>query len=143
MSQNVASYQTTDTLGKSSVDLVIKVYDGAIEAFRSARNHYENKSLQEGSEQIENARRFVTHLYTTLDPEQGGEIAENLAKLYAYIISRSFVIQGTKDFSEIDDSINVLSNLRSGWVGLREQQAQEKAPVPSYATQNDSFSASA
>jgi flagellar protein FliS len=142
MSQNVASYQTTGILGKSSVDLVIKVYDGAIDAFRSAREHYDQESLQDGFDQIENARRFLVHLYTTLDPEQGGEIAENLGKLYAHVINRSFAIQGTKDLGEIDDSINILSNLRSGWVGLRDQQVQENG-LPPTTPRNDSFSASA
>ena len=59
--------------------------------------------------------------------EEGGEIAENLAKLYAYIISQICILEATKDSSQIDDIIIILSELREGWQSIKDSdQAQEE-----------------
>lgn len=124
MGGQVETYQQVDTMGKSQLDLVIKVYDGAIKALKDAKSAYEKNDNQEGYEQMERVRKFITHLYTTLDPEKGGEIAEQLGKLYAFVINEISVIEATKDLAKIDDNITVLNNLRSGWTELKQQEAE-------------------
>ncbi|UCG61975.1 MAG: flagellar protein FliS [Candidatus Zixiibacteriota bacterium] len=121
MKEGLAAYQETDMLGKSQLDLVIKVYDGAIEAYRAARKAYEEEDNDSGYEQLQRAKRFITHLYTTLNMEEGGAIAEQLGRIYAFVINQTSVIEATKDLKQIDDNVNILNNLRLGWVGLKEQ----------------------
>lgn len=128
MDRRLNTYRTAETEGKSQLDLVIQVYDGAIAAFKSAAEHYREKENDRGYEQLERARRFVTHLYTTLDAEKGGDISEQLARLYAYVINNVNVLEATKDLDFIDDNVTILSNLRDGWIGLREQNGQRPAP---------------
>jgi len=134
MDDKLDTYRTIDTLGKSQLDLVIKVYDGAIASLKSARDCYQNNDNETGFEQNEKARKFVTHLYTTLDTEKGGQIAENLGRLYAFIISQSYVVEATKDSKLIDDIIGILQELRSGWSGI---QAERKS-VPDSTGSEDS-----
>ncbi len=124
MDGSVNSYQTTDMLGKSQLELVIKVYDGAISSMRSAHECYKEEKYQDGYEHLEKAKSFVVHLYTTLDTEKGGEIAANLSKLYTHIVCQIDVIAATKDLTILDDMISVLTNLRSGWSELRQKQDQ-------------------
>ena len=124
MDGKVKAYQTTDTLGKSQIDLVIKVYDGAIAAFRQTQTFFNEDKIDEGRNELEKAKKFVTHLYTTLDMDKGGEIADQLSQLYAYVINQTYVIEATKDLKLIDDNIEVLNNLRQGWIDLKEQQNQ-------------------
>lgn len=119
--ESIGEYQKNDTLGKSQLDLIIKVYDGAINSFRMAREFYEKKDGPGGYEQLEKVRKFLTHLYTTLDFEKGGEIADKLGQLYVFVLTQLDVIQATKDLKKIDDNIRILNNLRSGWTGLKEQ----------------------
>jgi len=79
---------------------------------------------------MERAKKFLTHLYTTLDPDNGGEIAERLGKIYAFVLNQTDIAQATKDLQIIDDNIRVLKNVREGWQGLKEQQkngAENKA----------------
>ncbi|RME26342.1 MAG: flagellar protein FliS, partial [Candidatus Zixiibacteriota bacterium] len=97
MDERLNAYQTADTLGKTQLDLILKVYDGAIAALRAAASAYENNDNNQGYEQIVRSRRFVTHLYTTLNPEAGGEIAENLGKLYAFVLSQTHLAEATHD----------------------------------------------
>ena len=131
MNDQINAYTQTDILGKSQVELVIKVYDGAIEAYQAAREAYEKEDNDTGFEKLQRARRFVTHLYTTLSMEDGGEIAEKLSQLYAFVINQTNIIEGTKDLAQIDDNINILNNLRLGWLGLKEQQdGEDKSAEP-------------
>jgi flagellar protein FliS len=123
MDGKISEYKTTDTLGKSQLDLIIKVYDGAIASYKETAEHIRAENTAGVHESLEKARRFVTHLYATLDPEKGGEVAENLGKLYAYVINLTNIVDATKDLSQIDDIITVLNNVRLGWVGLKEDQA--------------------
>lgn len=133
--ENISEYQKSDTLGKSQLDLIIKVYDGAINSFRAARDYYEKKEAPQGYEQLEKARKFLTHLYTTLDFERGGEVAINLSRLYVFVLTQLDVIQATKDLKKIDDNIKILNNLRSGWAGLKEQGPERSTrPAPELST---------
>jgi flagellar protein FliS len=121
------TYRTVDTLGKSQLDLIIQVYDGAITAFRAAIHAYQANDCNDGYTQLERAKRFVTHLYTTLDVKAGGEIAEKLAMLYAYIINQVNLAESTKDLTVIDDNITMLDNVRRGWLTLKQQDAKAAA----------------
>lgn len=122
MNKNLKAYESTSTLGLSQLDLILKVYDGAIGAFTDASEFYSKNELNAGYEKMEKAKKFVTHLYTTLDPENGGEIAERLGKIYAFVLNQTDIAQATKDLQIIDDNIKVLKNVREGWQGLRDQQ---------------------
>ncbi len=124
MKKNLQSYRTADTLGKSQLDLILQVYDGALNSFAGARAHYEKEEYNAGYEELEKVKRFLTHLYTTLNPDEGGEVAENLGKLYAFLVNQIQVVQATKELKLIDDSIQILKNLRGGWEELKGQVAQ-------------------
>ncbi len=122
MNNKLKAYESTSTLGLSQVDLILKVYDGAIGAFTEAAELYSKNDLNGGYEKMERAKKFVTHLYTTLDPDNGGEIAERLGKIYAFVLNQTDIAQATKDLQIIDDNISVLKDVREGWQGLKDQQ---------------------
>jgi len=46
MDNRLKAYQHTGTLGKSQIDLVLQVYDGAIAAFTAAGECYEKSELE-------------------------------------------------------------------------------------------------
>ena len=128
MNKKIMNYQAADTLGRSSVELVVKVYDGAISSLKQAAEAYTSNDFARGYELIEKAKRFVVHLYTTLDEDKGQDIARNLSQLYAYVIEKMNIVQATKDLDIIEESISVLSNVRMGWEQLAEQL---KKPIES------------
>lgn len=139
MDGKVKAYQTTDTLGKSQLDLIIKVYDGAMTAYKQAGVAFEKEDFSKGREELDKAKKFVTHLYTTLDMEKGGDIAQQLSQLYAFVVNQTNIIDATKDLKQIDDIIGILDNLRQGWVELKQQgvekpQTQEQETHPQQQT---------
>jgi flagellar protein FliS len=143
MEGKLSTYRKVETLGKSQLDLIIQVYDGTLAAFRAAANFYKSDDHQAGYQQLQKAKRFVTHLYTTLDPETGGEIAENLGKLYAFIINQTNVAEATKDLSVIDDNISILDNVRLGWLELKQQKTDTATKAPHPAADTEKFTESA
>lgn len=124
MQEKVNLYQKVNTLGNSQLNLIIQVYDGAISSFKKAADAFGQDDMAAGREHLEKAKRFVTHLYTTLDMEKGQEISEKLSKLYAFIINQTIIVEATKDIKQLDDNIAILNNLRLGWIGLKQQQAE-------------------
>lgn len=129
MNEQIKTYRQVDTVGKSQIDLIVQVYSGALQALSAGRDRYVAGDLNAGYEQIEKARKFMIHLYTTLDFEQGGEIAQNLGKLYVFLTSELDVIEATKDVGKIDACIRIIDNLRQGWKQLRREGKAAKAPV--------------
>lgn len=145
MDGKLSTYQTVNVTGQTQLDLILTVYRGAIENYRAAGELYKSENFQAGHEKMDKANKFVTHLYTTLDPEEGGEVADHLGKLYAFVLNQTNIARATKDLGMIDDIISVLENLRQGWTGLKEQQAQSKQPAATteYAPGSDGFSTTA
>jgi len=138
MEGQLSTYQTMEITSKSQLDLILQVYDGAIDAFQSAHEYYRQKDHNSGFEQLERAKRFLTHLYTTLNHEEGGEIADQLAQLYVFLINQANMIQATKDLDRIDDNINILKNIRQGWQGLKDQEMERKPVGASAKPENGS-----
>lgn len=131
MNQKLQNYQAIDTLGKSVPELIIKVYDGAIYNFAKAIEFYKAENLEDGFESMEKAKKFIVYLYTSLDKEKGGEIAENLSRLYAFIVERISFAEATKDIASIEDSIHILNNIKEGWVQLvKDTRAKSETLTP-------------
>ena len=124
MKGKIDAYRHADTMGKSPLELVLMVYDGAIRAMRTAAEHYRHGRPQSGRDEVMKAGRMVTHLYATLDAEKGGQVAASLGKMYAWVINQLQLVDATKDAEQLESAARVMDNLRSGWADLREQQTR-------------------
>ena len=144
MNQKIHSYRTTDTLGKSIPELIIKVYDGAINNLNDASQFYQRKDIAHGHDAVEKAKRFIVHLYTTLDMEKGGEIAARLSKLYVFILEQTNIAQATGNQEILSEAVAILKNIREGWSQLADQtrnKPESPAPAPEASVnKNLSFS---
>ena len=90
MNQALSSYQKNQISGMSQKDLIVMLYSGAIKFINQAKEHLTESSSEKYSDAIERAHRIVYHLYSTLDFEQGGEIASRLGALYTFIIGQLY-----------------------------------------------------
>ncbi len=140
MKKKISTYQQVDTEGKSQLELVIKIFDGALQSLTAAHDAYAEEDYQAGYRDLEKVRRFVVHLYSTLDFVQGGDVADRLGKLYVHLMSEIDMIEATKNQAKIDSCAKVLRNLREGWVGLRPPATP--APVAPEAGERDRIDSS-
>lgn len=123
MDSKLYKYQAGETLSKTGPELVVKVYEGALNCLRRAIEQYNKNNRPAGYESLEQSKKFIVHLYTTLDVEKGGEIATQLSRLYVFLIEQINMVQATGNMSLVDDLLEVLGNLRDGWAQLAEQQS--------------------
>lgn len=118
MDKQINSYQKAQLEGLSQRDLIVMCYKGAIKYLNDARQRLEGGDTEGFSDLIEKAHRVIFHLYTTLDMQRGGEIAQRLADIYAYLISQIYLLNATKNLEIVDGISRIMSTLREGWEGI-------------------------
>ncbi len=122
MNQALSSYQKNQVSGMSQKDLIVLLYSGAIKFLNNARKCIEDDKPAEFSDAVERVHRIIYHLYSTLNFEQGGEIAERLGALYTFIIGQLYILNSTKNDQIISDLMDILKNLKEGWQEINPDQ---------------------
>ena len=126
VTQYAQQYQQTQVLTSSRVQLVVLLYDAAIQSIELTRRAIETNNFPDKARFIGRAISIVGELDSVLDYEQGGEIAKSLHRLYDYMLSE-LVEANTKHMSpRLDGPVRCLMTLREAW---REVAAQQQAPL--------------
>jgi flagellar protein FliS len=120
----------------SPAKLVAMLYEKAILSLKEAVRAIEAGDVQARFNANQRAGEIITHLWTTLDRERGGEIADNLSRLYAFMTGRLTYVDVRNDPEPAREVIALLEPLRESWDAL----ARGAATVPVEAT-NDAASA--
>ncbi|RJP72594.1 MAG: flagellar export chaperone FliS [Candidatus Abyssobacteria bacterium SURF_17] len=116
-------YREEHVNGLSQKELILMLYDGAIKFSSEAKEAIERKDFVQSYKCIVKARDIVAELLRILDVEVGGEVAQNLQRLYVYMIGRLIEVNFTKETRLIDNVVDILRKLRSAWAEIDFQQA--------------------
>jgi flagellar secretion chaperone FliS len=122
MNHQISTYADVDTLGRSQVELILKVYTGAQTSLEAAHRLYTDGDYTNAYAEVEKARKFIVHLYTTLNFEDGGDVAANLGRMYVFMLSEFDAIEATKNTKHLESCIKILKNMRNGWEGVRDSE---------------------
>jgi len=95
--------------------------EGALEKMVIAKSHLQRNDIQGKGENINWAIRIIGGLQASIDKDKGGEVAETLASLYNYIVTRLSEANSENDISKIDESIAIIHNIKDGWDGISEE----------------------
>jgi flagellar protein FliS len=78
------------------------------------------------------AMEILNHMWSTLDVENGGEIAQNLENLFSFILMRLPEVDIRNDPEPARDVIGLIEPLRDAWRELarREGAGQPAGPRP-------------
>ncbi len=136
MNRQLTHYQKAQVDGSSQRDLIVMCYKGGIKYLLDGREKLNNADVAGFSECIERTHRIVFHLYTTLDMNQGGEIAQRLADLYVYMINQLYLLNATKNDELFDGLIRVLTTLKEGWERI-DNHGIDGAPLGSRASETN------
>jgi flagellar protein FliS len=102
---------TTQTPGQ----IVVLLYEGAIRFLKQALEALDKKDHVEKGRWISRALDILSELNMSLDLEKGGEIAQNLRKLYLFMHSHLLKANYRKDREMIRQVIRMLEELLTGW----------------------------
>jgi flagellar protein FliS len=98
--------------------LIGLLYQGAIDRVSAAKGAMGRGDIAEQGEMTGKAISIIENLRVALDHEQGGEVAENLSELYAYMERRLLEARTDGDTAKLDEVIGLMHEIKSGWDGI-------------------------
>ncbi|CUS31516.1 flagellar export chaperone FliS [Candidatus Nitrospira nitrificans] len=126
LTQYTNQYKQTQVMTSSRVQIVVLLYDAAIQSIELARTGIESNDPKEKGRFLGRAISIIGELNSVLDFEQGGEIARSLHRLYEYMLSELVMANARNDVRRLDGPHRCLTTLREGW---REIAAQQTHPA--------------
>jgi flagellar protein FliS len=121
-------YQEVAVKTANPLELVVMLYDGAINALQLAQGHLRNGEIAERVRCINHSMAIISELRAALNFKEGGEIAGSLDRLYAYMLQRVFKANVEQKGEPLAEVVKLLENLRSAWRELSaETQKKESA----------------
>ena len=101
--------------GASPHTLVSLLLDGALERIAEARGSLSRNDVATSGSAVGAAISIVDSLRVSLDEEQGGQIAANLAALYDYITRRLLEATATKRVDLLVEATDLLQEIKVAW----------------------------
>ena len=96
--------------------LIVLLFEGALNAIRLAELNIEKGNIAGKGQAISKAINIIDNgLKSSLDLEQGGEIAENLDQLYQYISQQLVLANLHNDKDKLQVCFNLLDNIAQAW----------------------------
>ncbi|MCW5933023.1 MAG: flagellar export chaperone FliS [Fimbriimonadia bacterium] len=111
--------------------LIVMLYDGAIRFLCQAEEAMLIPDYEKQNHFIVKAQRIVAELMSSLNLQEGGEVAENLLQIYAYLYNQLVEANLNDQRETLEHVRHLLSELREAWDTIA---SQEEVPCP--PTQN-------
>ncbi len=108
-------YQLTKVETASPAQLVLMLYDGAIRFCTIALDSMSIGNLSEQNEYLIKAQRILGELISSINRDAGGQIAENLTCIYAFILEQLVTANLYDRADLVNECISLLESLRDGW----------------------------
>lgn len=110
-----STYKSTQIETSSQEQILLMLYDGCIKYTRQAKQALREGDNKTSHDKLIQAQDIVTELMSTLDMDVGGEIAEELYRLYDFVLHNMIQANVEKDPERLDDVIPVLEELNEAW----------------------------
>lgn len=115
VSNAYSQYQENQLKTVTPGKLILMAYDGAIRFTRTAAEKMRDGKLDEQSANITKAQNIILELISSLDMKIDPQLADNLYSLYTYVFDRLTHANVRDDIAALDESIQILGEMRSAW----------------------------
>ncbi len=134
-------YQANQVEGAGPLGLILLTYEALYKSLAQARLAIQANDLQTETAYTSRALEAIIELSSSLDQTKGGDIAINLAHLYAYLAKRLGEGMCSCSTEAIDEVMALTQSLREGWLELERLQktdstaeiSQQQSAVPMIA----------
>jgi len=124
----------TGVMAASPHNLITMLFDGALVAVASAHQHMKAGHIQDKGLAISRAIMIINDgLRASLDKKAGGEIAQNLDALYAYLGNRLLEANLRNQLDTLDEVERLLKELKGAWDAIDARPADEIPPPKTQA----------
>ena len=110
-----SAYNNDSILASSPLELVVALYEGAIQASINARQYLAAGDIPARTKAINKIVNILTELMLRLNDEKGGEISLNLRQLYIYIQGRVLEAHVKKTPAPLEEAEKLLTTMLDGW----------------------------
>ena len=127
------SYQVNNISTSSQSQLILMMYDGALQAVNRSIQCMDLKDVAGQSKHILKTQDIINELSLALDMKQGGEVSKTLEQLYQFVLNQLIQANITSDKMYLESVIKVLSPLRDAWSRIAEtprEEAEVPEPIP-------------
>ena len=108
----------TQTMYASPHQLMLMLFDGALEAMSLTIAAIQNKNFELRSKQNTRSITIINGMRECLDMEAGGELADNLYSLYQYMTQELFRASVKNDDETIRNIQTMLKDIRGSWIKI-------------------------
>lgn len=128
---SVQAYRQTSVKTASQGRVIVMLYDEAIRQIDAAVKLLEDnsKQLDKVNNAVLKAQDVVTELMVSLDMEQGGDIAQNLFRLYLYFNDTLRDANFKKDSEAMRKIRGLMANLRDAWKQIENTAVARPTPA--------------
>jgi len=116
-------YRQTQVLTTSGVQLIVLLYDSAIQAVELASDGIARRHQSDKARFLSRAVGIVSELSSVLNFERGGEVANSLYRLYDYMLSEFTQANLRNDARRLDGPLRCLKEMRGAWHTVAQQKA--------------------
>lgn len=123
--KSINAYQKTDTYsGTMFADphaLITQMFDGVLTRVAQAKGAILRKEIANKAELISKAVLIIGSLEGCLDHDKGGEVSQNLSRLYEYMSLTLAQANINNDLEKLDEVSRLMMTIKSGWVQIPDQ----------------------
>ena len=120
-------YRATKVQTAGSVDLVVMLYQGAVKFIRLGIEGIERQDGKAAHESLVRAQDIVVELLSSLNREEGGQIASQLSGVYDYCFRRLVLSNVKKDPAPAREVLGIVRDLGTAWQQIALQERQNRA----------------
>jgi flagellar secretion chaperone FliS len=121
------AYRQTKLIStEDPLDLIIMLYDGAVESLDKAARAADSKDLATKLRSVDKAGLIIDELMASLNKEIGGDITANLEDLYLYMSKELTLANLQNDSGKMRQVRDLAAVLRSAWIAVRDQQTNSE-----------------
>jgi flagellar protein FliS len=108
------------------MQLVVQLYEGAINAVSAARSHNAQGDPHARGVMINRAVDILSELILSLDPAAGVELGRSLKELYGYMQHALLDAHARQSEDRLVEVAGLLSTLLEGWRGVAASAAMQQ-----------------
>ncbi len=139
----VNTYLTNHYEGMTPEQLILMLYNGALDRIEKTRQGIKEKNIQKRGENLSKVIAIISELNASVDLEMNDEGTRFLRGLYAAILAELPKVSMTNDIVILNRTESYIKRLKQIWVtdvmgsnaGLSKKQTMKKqplSPVPAY-----------
>ena len=125
MNQYVQQYRKASIETASREQILIMLYDGAIQFLNKAKVAMKEKKIEETHNNLIGAQNIIQEFINTLDHEVAPQLTANLESLYEYFLRRLVQANMKKDVKPVEEVLRLVKSLRDTWAKAVEISQKE------------------